>query len=80
MDRITFEKVFSEIYPGWMRLVFHDPKVEELAVKRAEICLNCEFLNHVVKSAKWGKKCGKCGCPIIAKVRSEKSNCPINKW
>ncbi len=80
MDRITAEKVFSEIIPGWANLMFRDPAIEEMAIKRASVCRDCEFLNHFVSSAKWGKKCTRCGCPIIAKVRSVHSDCPEKKW
>ena len=27
-----------------------------------------------------GLKCGKCGCPLSAKVRAPQDACPIGKW
>lgn len=84
------ELVLSNIIAGWTNLAFTDPKVEELAKKRADICASCPFatfvggLNTIVVDNKTtqirGLKCSKCGCPLSAKVRSPHDSCPINKW
>ena len=65
------EKV-SEIFNGWKNVVFPNEHVEQIAKARVSICGTCE---HNVKS-----RCMKCGCPLVAKTRSMKSHCPLNKW
>tara|TARA_R110000796_G_scaffold83590_2_gene182762 strand:+ start:503 stop:754 length:252 start_codon:yes stop_codon:yes gene_type:complete len=62
----------SEIFDGWKNVVFPNEHVEQIAKARVAICGECEFN---VKS-----RCAKCGCPLVAKTRSMKSHCPLNKW
>ena len=61
-----------EIIEGWKNYTFPSPHVEKVARARAGICATCPSNS--------GKKCGECGCPLSAKVRSLKSKCPLNKW
>ena len=63
----------SEIYEGWKNLTFPNPKIEELAKKRMAICVEC-------KKLKTNNSCAMCGCYMVAKVRSPKSRCMLNKW
>jgi hypothetical protein len=82
--------VLSNIIAGWSNLAFPDPQVEALAKKRAEICASCPFavfvdgIHTVVKDNKTenirGLKCGKCGCPLSAKVRAPHDSCPEGRW
>ena len=82
--------VLSNIIAGWSNLVFTDPQVEALAIQRAAICAKCPFaeilngLHTIVVDKKTtqvrGLKCGKCGCPLSAKVRAPQDACPIGKW
>ncbi len=82
--------ILSNMVAGWANLAFTDPKVEELAKKRADICASCPFatfvggLHTVVVDNKTtqvrGLKCSKCGCPLSAKIRSPHDSCPLNKW
>jgi hypothetical protein len=82
-------KKFKEIVEGWRNYIFEDPKVEEIAKKRAAACSICP---HAVMGS-WnqkmpdktiqvikGMKCSLCGCPLSAKCRSLDSECPILKW
>ena len=77
---ITLQKLVDEILPGYRNFVFHDPKVEAVAKERLKLCVECEHLNHFVRSKKWGKKCSVCGCPVLVKIRSMDSKCPKGKW
>jgi len=77
---MTVDQLVNEILPGYKNFVFRDPEVEKVAVDRLQKCVGCEHLNHIVKSKKWGKKCGVCGCPVLVKIRSTNSNCPKGKW
>ncbi len=62
----------EEIISGWSNVIFTDTKVEEEALRRAKICSTCENnINNV---------CNICRCPLIAKTRSPKSECPIKLW
>ena len=82
--------VLQNIVDGWMNLMISDPVVEELAIHRASICAKCPFaemstgIHTIVVDSKTkdirGTKCGKCGCPLSAKVRSKNDRCPIGKW
>jgi hypothetical protein len=82
--------VLSNIIAGWSNLAFADPAVESLAMERAAICAKCPFaemstgLHTIVVDNKTtqvrGLKCGKCGCPLSAKVRTPMDGCPIGKW
>ena len=82
--------ILSNIVAGWSNLVFTDPQVEALAIQRAAICAKCPFaeivngLHTIVVDKKTtqvrGLKCGKCGCPLSAKVRAPHDACPIGKW
>lgn len=63
----------QEIYEGWKNVVFKDPVVEEEAKRRAQVCAICP---HATKHL----TCGLCGCPLLAKTRSPKSQCPDNRW
>jgi hypothetical protein len=84
------EIILSNIIAGWANLAFTDPKVEELARKRADICASCPFatlvggLHTIVVDNKTtqvrGLKCSKCGCPLSAKIRSPHDSCPIGLW
>jgi len=64
----------EEIYEGWKNLVFPNKETEELAKKRIKLCVSCDQFKQVTK------RCGACGCFMPAKVRSEQSKCPLNKW
>ena len=73
MDKVTSAAAkVSEIFNGWKNVVFPNAHVEQIAKARASICGDCAFN---VRS-----KCSKCGCPLVAKTRSMKSHCPLNKW
>ena len=82
--------ILSNIVAGWSNLVFTDPEVEALAIQRAVICAECPFaevlngLHTMVVDKKTtqvrGLKCGKCGCPLSAKVRAPHDHCPDGRW
>lgn len=63
----------SEIVSGWKNYVFKSEEHEKLAKDRIELCIECPEFSVA-------KRCKKCGCFMPAKVRSEKSNCPLGKW
>ena len=71
LDRIT-----NEIFPGWFNLITGREVHADMAAKRTLVCLDCPELGNGV----FFDKCGKCGCPIKAKVFSPKSKCPLGKW
>lgn len=64
---------FNEIVQGWKNYVFPDKVVEKKAKERLKICLGCSKISKRYF-------CKICRCYMPAKVRSPKSNCPINKW
>jgi hypothetical protein len=82
--------VFQNIVDGWKNLVLYNEVVEQVAIKRAEICSKCpsaKFSNGVhtivvdnqTKHIR-GLYCDECNCPLSAKVRSSNDYCPLRKW
>jgi hypothetical protein len=82
--------VLQNIIDGWTNLVLHDEASEELAMRRANICAKCPkaeystavhtlVVDNKTKHIR-GMKCGACGCPLSAKVRSKRDHCPLAKW
>lgn len=82
--------VLKNIIDGWTNLVLPNEVTEELALKRANICATCPFaqmsggvytivVDNKTKNIR-GMSCGKCGCPLSAKVRSTEDVCPLGKW
>jgi len=66
------------IMEGWMNVIKKDtPEIKEMATHRTSICIECE---HLRRDGLRPARCGKCGCPIIAKARSKRSKCPARKW
>lgn len=72
---------YEEIFKAWKASVNPKPKQEELAEKRLNICLGCDYRKEVLKGVKWSAYCGDCGCPINKKIFSSIFNaCTQNKW
>lgn len=62
----------KEILNGWTNVIWEKPEVEKMAMDRAIVCSTCDKnVNNI---------CNSCGCPLIAKTRSEYSTCPEGKW
>jgi hypothetical protein len=81
--------VLKNIVDGFANLAFPDPKTEEIALKRANICAKCPFaqpsgLYSMIIDNKTtqiqGMACNKCGCNLSAKVRSLNDYCPQGLW
>ena len=65
------------IFSGYYNWITNNHVAKLRATPRLGVCAKCEFLKPgTIVSA----KCGKCGCPIKAKVMSRVRNCPLNKW
>ena len=69
---------FNEIVDGYKNLVksklgLSDEKDEEIFKARRTICNACPNITAL-------DRCGICGCPLAAKTRSLKTNCPDKKW
>ena len=62
----------KQIVAGWWYVLFPDKEIELLASERAAVCNPCP---HNI-----GAKCGLCGCPLAAKMRSPDSTCPDGRW
>jgi len=77
---------FKEIAKSWYNSFNHNPEQKELADKRFEICLECPSKKELLKDKEWSLICGECGCPLSAKVYTDKTyisktgSCPLNKW
>jgi len=75
----------KNILEGWKNVVWKNPKVEEVAKNRLEICGTCELNVDGVCSKKKeiqykGELRRGCGCPLRAKLRSMDEECPLGKW
>ena len=68
----------TEIFKSWV--IAENPTREqtELAAKRHEICLKCEWIRN---SLLFNTKCGECGCPIGKKIFTPvKGGCRLGNW
>ena len=63
--------VVKDILQSWFKMLNPTDEQKQIANERFEICDKCE---HNIEL-----KCNKCGCPLKAKIFSQKG-CPINKW
>ena len=72
---------FKEIFSAWVSLSNPTEQQEKLAKARFSICEGCEYKKEILKTKTWSLVCGKCGCPIKAKVFSNQINpCPMGFW
>jgi hypothetical protein len=55
------------------KLGISNEKDEEVFAARREVCNACPFRSAT-------DKCIKCGCPLEAKTRTYKTNCPEGYW
>ena len=62
----------QEILSGFKNLIFKDEEIEKTAEVRMKFCFECPHKKDL--------RCGKCGCILSAKIRSEKSSCPVGNW
>lgn len=65
---------YKEIFDSWKNSFNPTAAQEELAQKRLDVCLNCDFRKEALKGVKWSAYCGDCGCPLNKKVFSKKYN------
>lgn len=77
----------SNIITGWANVIFENEDIEAMAKKKAMVCSTCinaewsliaSLVNDRIEEIK-GLKCGLCGCPIGALIRSNEI-CKANKW
>jgi hypothetical protein len=64
------------IIEGWKNVVISNEEVEKIAIERMKICNACEEKKMILGV----EVCGKCNCPLIAKVRASENSCPLKKW
>lgn len=71
----------KEILNAWSVSLNPTEEQKELAEKRYEICLGCEFYGKERAVTK-DEYCKKCLCPIKKKIFTQEINdtCPLNKW
>lgn len=93
IDRLSGEPQqlkLSNIINGWANLAKTSPKIEALALKRANMCAHCPaaifsgaiyatVIDHKTVQVR-GMSCQDCNCPLSAKVRSVNDSCPRGKW
>jgi hypothetical protein len=63
--------IVKDILESWFKMLNPTKEQKQTANQRFEICEQCE---HNIEL-----KCSKCGCPLKAKIFSQKG-CPLNKW
>jgi hypothetical protein len=72
---------YKEIFDAWKVASNPTPIQEELAEKRLNVCLGCDYRKEVLKGVKWSAYCSDCGCPLNKKVFSKNFNpCSQKKW
>ena len=50
------------------------PEIENVAIARFAICLQCDQFNHE------SDRCNSCGCMMTAKSMCMECECPLGKW
>jgi len=72
---------FKEIFKAWVTLSNPTEQQKQLANARFSICEGCQYKKETIKQKKWALICGKCGCPLKAKIFSSEINpCPMGYW
>lgn len=72
---------YKEIFESWKTSFNPTETQEELAQKRLNVCLGCDFRKELLQGIKWSAYCGDCGCPINKKIFSKNFNtCTQKKW
>jgi hypothetical protein len=72
---------FKEIFNAWVTLSNPTEEQTKLANARFSICEGCQYKKEIIKKKKWSLLCGKCGCPLKAKIFSDSINpCPMGYW
>jgi hypothetical protein len=72
---------YKEIFEAWKISFNPTKKQEELAERRLDVCIGCEYRTEIVKGLKWSALCSDCGCPLNKKVFATTFNaCTQKKW
>jgi hypothetical protein len=72
---------YKEIFDAWKISIKPSAKQEELAKKRLDVCITCDYRKEVLKGVTWSAFCDDCGCPLNKKIFSTKYNaCTQKKW
>lgn len=67
----------EEIFKSWNIAINPNEEQSNLAIKRLEICNDCEFKDVILGI----NKCSVCGCALKGKVFSpQRGACPKGKW
>lgn len=73
----------SEIVEGFRNDMFPPKKlkalIEQTAVERLSICLNCPFNSSCGKITRMSR-CKDCGCFLTKKAKCLSCSCPQGKW
>jgi len=68
--------ILKHIINGWGNVIIKDKEVEELAENRLKSCSDCPKKIQMFNV----DCCGLCHCPLLAKIRSIETTCPLGKW
>jgi len=72
---------FKEIFKAWVSASNPTKQQSDLAEARLNICIGCQYKKEIINKKEWSAICGKCGCPLKAKVFSDSINpCPMGFW
>ncbi len=72
---------FKEIFVAWKTLARPTEFQSKVAKDRLDVCIKCEFRKDIFEGKEWSSICGKCGCPLKAKIFSQEINpCPMGYW
>lgn len=72
---------FKEIFVAWKTYMKPTEFQAKVAKDRLDVCISCEFKKEIFEKSEWSAICGKCGCPLKAKIFSQETNpCPMGYW
>lgn len=72
---------FKEVFVAWKTLAKPTEFQAKVAKDRLDVCVKCPYKKEVFEKKEWSAICGKCGCPLKAKIFSQEVNpCPMGYW
>lgn len=72
---------FKEVFVAWKTLAKPTEFQAKVANDRLDVCIKCPHKKEIFEKKEWSAICGKCGCPLKAKIFSQEVNpCPMGYW
>lgn len=67
-----------KIGKAWKNKIIHTDEQKEIADERMAVCQSCP--NRSSDNLLNVEVCDLCLCPLVAKIYTDESDCPLQKW